>query len=150
MKFKIYINERANIKGAQASGPDVWEWMLLPVDDPPKTDSKGNYILYHGTILSTAKEVIKTKLLRLSRGWGTGITTRPNEAASYANMKYLDVKGFETEEKAAVLEMVIDKDWFHKQRIHREVGGRGKNSFLVQGDIVPKAFKKVKIWKTFP
>ena len=142
--------ESRNIPGGMGQGEDVWEVLLMPQDTPPETDSRGNYILYHGTILSTAKEIIKTKLVKQSSGWGTGVTTTPWEAKGYAGMKRVDVGGLETGEKAAVLQMVIDKDWLHKMVIQREVGGHGKNEFLIRGDIVPKAIKKIKIWRTFP
>jgi hypothetical protein len=144
------LTESRNIPGHMGQGSDVWEVLLEPQDTPPETDSKGNYILYHGTILSTAKEIIKTKLVKLSKGWGTGVTTTPWEAKSYAGMKRIDVGGLETGEKAAVLQMVIDKDWLHKQVMQREVGGHFKNEFLIRGDIVPKAIKKIKIWRIFP
>jgi hypothetical protein len=145
-----HLLESKNIPGHRAQGEDVWEVLLEPQDTPPETDSRGNYIVYHGTILSTAKEIIKTKLVKQSSGWGTGITTTPWEAKGYAGMKRIDVGGLETGEKAAVLQIVIDKNWFHKQVIQREVGGHGKNEFLIRGDIVPKAIKKIKIWRTFP
>jgi len=147
---KDLLKENRNIPGHLGTGPDVWDILLEPQDAPPETDSRGNYILYHGTILSTAKEIIKTKLVKLSKGWGTGVTTTPWEAKSYAGMKRIDVGGLKTGEKAAVLQMVIDKDWFHKQVVQREIGGHGKNEFLIRGDIVPQAIKKIKIWRTFP
>jgi len=144
------VEEGRNIPGHMGSGPDVWDILLEPQDTAPETDVKGNYILYHGTVLSTAKEIIKTKLVKLSKGWGTGVTTTPWEAKGYAGMKRIDVGGLKTGEKAAVLQMVIDKDWFHKQVIQREIGGHGKNEFLIRGDITPQAIKKIKIWRTFP
>ena len=138
MKFNQYINERQpiSIPGYSSIGLE-----LHPKDTPPEIVN-GNYILYHGTTAKTAKTIITNRLLKQTKGWGIGITTTYRDAEPYALMKSLDIK-----DRKVVLRIEVDKEWLDAQEIHREIGGRGVNQFLIQGDIPSGAIKSIRALK---
>ncbi len=110
-------------------------------DTAPEVTPAGDYILYHGTCGSTARIILEEhRLLRDNMGV-VGVTTIPGQASVFACMKY--AKDRSPSNAPTILKILIDKDWLLKQEIKREIGGSGRDQWLIQADKVP--LKDVKI-----
>lgn len=120
-------------------------------DTPPIRTANGDFILFHGTSLKRAKQIADERMIRPDN-WGTaGVNTTASNAGTYAAMKASKEK-----DRSAVLRLVVDKSWLMQQEITREVGGNGRDSWLISGEIPSAAIKQISIerisgdadWKT--
>jgi len=145
MKFREWLTE-------------VWDfpWPVRPdigedpteKDTPPELTASGDYILYHGTAGSLARKILDERRILHDDWKKVGITTTPKEAWSYGQMKSLDLRKNDDDEDNAptVLRVIIDRDWLTKQQIHREVGGAGINTWLIDVLEIPSsAIKDIRI-----
>ena len=114
-------------------------------DTPPEVTPEGDYILYHGTCGSFARKILEERRILHDDMQRVGLTTRPHEAANFAVMKWISEGGGD-ENAGTVLRLVIDKDWFLAQIVEREVGGSGRNTWLLDvKEIPPEAIKDIEI-----
>jgi len=109
-------------------------------DNPPQLTSNGDYILYHGTNMANARKIFKSrKLIRDDIG-SIGISTTPSRADVFGAMKAK--KG----NPSVVLRIIVDKEWLDSQEISREVGGSGRDQFLIRTDVMPsEAIKDIQL-----
>lgn len=151
MKFSKWLNE---VKG--------WDfpWPIRPgvgedpteADAPPKLTSSGDYVLYHGTAGSLARKIMEERRILHDDWKRVGITTTPSEAWDYALMKSLDLRSDydDVENAGTVIRVVIDKNWLTKQSVEREVGGTGKNTWLINVPELPSsAIKDIEIYSIY-
>lgn len=109
-------------------------------DAPPERTPNGDYVFYHGTDLNNATKILSERRIGLDN-WGlAGINTTISNAQTYAS-----IKGSSTKSPSTVLKIIVDKNWFQQQQVTREVGGNGKDSWLIQGEIPPSAIKSINI-----
>lgn len=91
-------------------------------DTPPERTEDGDFVLYHGTSIAGAAAIQRERRLMPDDLGVVGVTTVPGAAQTFAAMK----GGGE------VLRLVIDQRWLSAQSVVREIGGRGRDQFLIQ------------------
>jgi len=105
-------------------------------DVPAMLTEDGDYIVYHGTSWKLSAKIISERTLLHDDMRCVGITTHPSEASIYGIMKAMK-EGKNPKNPSTVLRVVIEKEWLDSQTIQREVGGSGRNQFLINIDKVP-------------
>jgi hypothetical protein len=108
-------------------------------DNPPQRTSNGDYIVYHGTNIINARVIFKNRQLKFDNMGVVGISTHPSRADVFGAMKAK--KGV----PGVVLQIVIDKGWLEAQDITREVGGSGRDQFLIHAEVPPEAIKDIQL-----
>lgn len=114
-------------------------------DAPPNLTSAGDYVLYQGTNMTNAKKILAQRTIQFDDIGSVGVTTTPRAAGVFAAMK----ASARNDEPSVVLQLVVDKDWFLKQDISREVGGGGKDQWLLKAEIPSSAIKQIKIYSVW-
>ncbi len=108
-------------------------------DTPPHMEN-GDYVLYHGTHLLSAENILHTHRINHDDWHCVGVCTTPSAAQTYASMK---AKTY----KSAVLRVVVRREWLTQQEITREVGGGGKDQWLIRVDCMPpEAMRDIRIY----
>lgn len=110
-------------------------------DSAPKRTNNGDFIFFHGTSLSNAKRIIADKEIKRDDLGYSGVGTNKHavsvfgtlkamKANSTANLKHHDPNA----ERSAILRVVISRDWFKDRpdSVNREVGGLGRDQFLIR------------------
>lgn len=124
--------------GRQGTGDDPRD-----ADTHPERTSNGDYVFYHGTDLNTATKIIKERRIGPDNWGKAGINTTSSNAQQYASMK-----ASATRSPSTVVRLVVDRQWFQQQEVTREVGGNGRDSWLISGgEIPPQAIKDIHIYK---
>ena len=101
-------------------------------DIPPELTAEKDYVLYHGTNIKNTRSIFKTKTLLHDDIGVIGISTTPSEAGVFAAMKTKHPNN-----PGTILRLVIDKNWLLQQEITREVGGSGRNQWLINVSKIP-------------
>ena len=120
-----------------------------PTDTPPARTETGDYVLYHGTVESNVDSIRKSGI---SGDMGAGVTTTLEHAVVYGSMrKNIQKREGGLDSPSVVIKTVIDRDWLEQQSVIREIGGTGKNQWLVRNEkgrnttIPPEAMKSVEV-----
>jgi hypothetical protein len=117
-------------------------------DDPHEQDTPpqmlgDNYVVYHGTNMIFAQQIMAQRRVAHDDIGYCGICTTPRAASVYASMKSDAKKNI----PSVVLSLVLDGKWLNQQEITREVGGSGKDQWLLGiKEIPPQAIKDIKIY----
>jgi hypothetical protein len=137
--------------------PQVGEGPKLK-DTPPERTLEGDFILYHGTSLPSARAILRLRTLLPDNLGYVGVGTTPGSVATYAAMKH-SFGG------SAILRLVLDVAWVTSQEIVHETGGSGRDQFLLSPNprchreagatfihsisVPPTALKEVRIIRRF-
>lgn len=106
-----------------------WPWHELIGEGPregdvsPARTPAGDFILWHGTSPEAAERIIAERIIRPDDLGTVGFGTTREAVASYAAMK----GGAE----GVRLRVVVSPEMLSMFVIHHEVGGSGRNQFLV-------------------
>jgi hypothetical protein len=116
-------------------------------DTPPEILPDGHYLLYHGTNMVNAKKILEQRKITKDDMGYVGICTTPSAAGTYASMKSSQNRGLPEDNPSVVLRLIVDKDWFLKQEISRECGGRGRDQWLIHSEeMPPEAIRAISIY----
>ena len=110
-------------------------------DTPPQTTPEGDYVLYHGTNMINAQHIVKARQIDHDDWHCVGVTTTPSAAQVFGCMKAR--KG----NASVILRIVVRKLWLLTQEITREIGGSGKDQWLIRTEkMPPHAIKDIRIY----
>lgn len=89
-------------------------------DTPPERTPHGEFVLYHGTSPHGAEQIISGRRLHPDDLNVVGFSTTASQAQSFAAMKH-----------GPVLRITVPPDELGRFRVSREIGGSGRNQFLI-------------------
>jgi thioredoxin reductase len=104
-------------------------------DTAPERTDEGDFILYHGTSPQGAEAITSERRVKPDDLGAVGVTTRPGAAQVFSAMKH-----------GSVLKLVIDMKWLRRQTAIREIGGSGRDQWLLQASYAnanPKAWSGI-------
>ena len=93
-------------------------------DTPPERTPAGDFILYHGTSLPSAKAILAQRTLLPDNLGYVGVGTTPGSVLTYAAMKH-------SKAGSAILRLVFCAAWLATQEVIHETGGSGRDQFLL-------------------
>ena len=142
MSFELWLENK------EIDWPVPWPYRKGTGEQPHAFDTppeiiNGDYVLYHGTNMPSAENILSQR--RVTKDdWGkVGICTTAKAADAYAAMKSNAKKKI----PSVVIRMVVDKDWLLQQKFQREIGGGGKDQWLIDSEeIPPQAIKVIGIY----
>lgn len=108
-------------------------------DTAPERTGDGDFVLYHGTSRVGADAILAERRLAPDDLGCVGVTTLPGAAQVFASMK-----------RGEVLRLVIDKEWLSTQKAVREIGGSGRDQFLIQPADIYDVRERRRSWPGVP